>query len=197
MSEGDAESFREQEGDASTDGAAARAGEQITIENAFAEYDKDKSGFIDASELRGLLQSLGAKLSGKELKQALRIVDEDGSGMIELDEFKRWWENKDASAGTGDDLELRRKLERVAATGRQHHRADIHVAAWRGETQLMRQFLDVDAALVNAPDETEIGERFTPLHYAAYQGHLDMCSLLVRRAAPRRPRLVPVSPRAR
>lgn len=167
-------------GNGATADAVESANEQVTIENAFAKYDTDRSGFIEADELRGLLSELGAKLSPKEARRALQILDEDGSGMIELEEFKQWWENKGAAETMGDDVELRRKLERVAATGREQHRADIHVAAWRGNVQLMRQFLDLDAALVSAADDSEVGERYTPLHYAAYQGHLDMCTLLVR-----------------
>lgn len=167
-------------GDQATADAVESANERVTIENAFAKYDTDRSGFIEADELRGLLAELGATLSPKEAKRALQILDVDGSGMIELEEFKQWWETKDAAETAGDDVELRRKLERVAATGREQHRADIHVAAWRGNVQLMRQFLDLDPSLVSAADDSEVGERYTPLHYAAYQGHLDMCTLLVR-----------------
>ena len=40
-----------------------------------------------------------------------------------------------------------------------------------------------DPSLANAEDTTEFGERYRPVHYAAYIGHLELCQLLVQHKA--------------
>ncbi len=84
----------------------------------------------------------------------------------------------------------------------QSSKTDIHKACWEDDREIVRYFLDVDDArpkeygevkLVNMPDMTGNedgqnpdlfeGDSNTPLHYAAYQGHLDLCKLLVERGA--------------
>ncbi len=84
----------------------------------------------------------------------------------------------------------------------QSSKTDIHKACWEDDIEIVRYFLDVDDArpkelgevkLVNMPDMTGNedgqnpdlfeGDMNTPLHYAAYQGHLKLCKLLVERGA--------------
>lgn len=160
---------------------ASAAADQLTMERAFDKYDADQSGYIDCAELQVLAAELGHALSSAELKKALRMLDYDGSGVVEKPEFIRWWSSLgEATADTsGEAWELQRKLQSLAATGSEAERVDIHVAAWKGDVALVRQFLALDAAIVNARDESEMGERFTPLHYASYQGHLELVALLV------------------
>ena len=43
--------------------------------------------------------------------------------------------------------------------------------------------IQADVALANGEDTTEFGNRYRPLHYAAYQGHLAICQLLVQNGA--------------
>lgn len=38
--------------------------------------------------------ALGQSLSADELETAMKIIDSDGSGVIEFDEFVEWWVNK-------------------------------------------------------------------------------------------------------
>eukprot|EP00899_Mesostigma_viride_P014781 jgi/Mesvir1/23303/Mv20999-RA.1 len=54
---------------------------------AFNRFDKDGSGSVDIWELRGLMHALGQDLSGDELVQLLRLVDGNGSGVLEFPEF--------------------------------------------------------------------------------------------------------------
>jgi Ca2+-binding EF-hand superfamily protein len=57
----------------------------------FDAYDEDGSGYIEMTEVRGLMTRLGAKLDGHELEQAFRELDSDGSGAIEFFEFVEWF----------------------------------------------------------------------------------------------------------
>ena len=68
--------------------AEARKREIYT--KAFKAYDKDGSNSIDANELESLLQDLGWNLSIDDVRDALKILDTDGNGDIDLDEFLNW-----------------------------------------------------------------------------------------------------------
>jgi len=60
------------------------AAERVAIEDAFKQYDKDDSGYINSSELFALCAELGAELSESELRKAVLKLDTDDSGAIEL-----------------------------------------------------------------------------------------------------------------
>jgi len=64
------------------------------LNQAFTEYDMDQSGYINSAELSGLCAQLNTPLNPSEANQALRQLDRDGSGKIELFEFKNWWLGK-------------------------------------------------------------------------------------------------------
>mgnify|MGYP003339300709 CR=1 FL=1 len=52
---------------------------------------QDKSGELDRSELAALYkQARGEKLSGRQLKIAMAVMDADKSGTIEFSEFEAW-----------------------------------------------------------------------------------------------------------
>ncbi|TYZ68318.1 hypothetical protein PybrP1_010242, partial [[Pythium] brassicae (nom. inval.)] len=150
-----------------------------TTRAAFARYDEDASGAIDARELRRLVEDLGGALTDRDLSAALRVLDSDGSGTIELDEFVRWWTRKATdldSDGAVSDLE--KTLERLKEFGRERFRVDIHTAAWRGFLDVVRRLVQDDGELVHEKDTTEYGNLNTALHYAAYCGHVEICALL-------------------
>jgi len=58
---------------------------------AFDRLDRDGSGTIDIVELQALCKSLGRHLSRAELALAAQVLDCNGDGTIEYDEFLRWW----------------------------------------------------------------------------------------------------------
>merc|ERR1712151_1124558 len=62
----------------------------------FDKYDKDKSGSISKAELKDICYSLGHPLSDAELTIALKVLDEDGNGVISYNEFKDWWAKKES-----------------------------------------------------------------------------------------------------
>jgi Ca2+-binding EF-hand superfamily protein len=52
---------------------------------------QDESGELDRSELATLYkQARGEKLSGRQLKTAMAVMDADKSGTIEFSEFEAW-----------------------------------------------------------------------------------------------------------
>ena len=55
------------------------------LRQAFAVFDKDGSGTISADELRGVLKSLGEKLTDEEIDEMMRTADKDGSGTIDCE----------------------------------------------------------------------------------------------------------------
>ncbi|GAB0493513.1 hypothetical protein MMPV_004797 [Pyropia vietnamensis] len=70
--------------------AAASASGRLTAEDlyaAFLVFDKDRSGSLSASELRGVLTSLGEKMTDEEVDEMLAEADVDGDGKINYAEF--------------------------------------------------------------------------------------------------------------
>jgi hypothetical protein len=69
---------------------------------AFALFDKDHSGTLSVSEFQQLMYELGETLTFKQVKDAMRQIDTDGSGVIEFPEFVVWWLSDGAKhTGTG------------------------------------------------------------------------------------------------
>jgi len=75
--------------------AASRMGMPLNslclVKQEFDLFDEDKSGCIDASELRNLLRKFGEDASNDEVEFALRTLDADGTGEIEFFEFCAWF----------------------------------------------------------------------------------------------------------
>jgi Ca2+-binding EF-hand superfamily protein len=49
--------------------------------------DSDKSGSISTEELGEMFKTLGYETSVEELTQLIRLVDADGNGALDFDEF--------------------------------------------------------------------------------------------------------------
>eukprot|EP01083_Nonionella_stella_P064798 169221_1 len=64
----------------------------------FDKFDTSHDGKIGTSEFRQLCYKSGYYLSDEELKQGLLVVDADGSGEVDYDEFKKWWSQSDRFA---------------------------------------------------------------------------------------------------
>jgi len=58
---------------------------------SFMKFDSDQSGAIDKDELAELSATLGNKLSNENLDKAMTDLDMNGDGVIDLDEFARWY----------------------------------------------------------------------------------------------------------
>jgi calmodulin len=61
------------------------------VKDTFKKYDKDNGGNIDKNELQALSTELGRPLTIDELGEALLDLDLNKDGVIDFNEFKRWW----------------------------------------------------------------------------------------------------------
>ena len=62
--------------------------DQLTeFKEAFDEFDQDKGGTIDSSELVAVFRSLGIEPSDQELRDIMLAADKDGTGSINFTEF--------------------------------------------------------------------------------------------------------------
>jgi len=60
------------------------------MQEAFKAWDEDKSGFIDTGELRLVLKAIMPNFSDRDLNDLLRVIDTNGNGVVEYDEFCQW-----------------------------------------------------------------------------------------------------------
>ncbi len=49
---------------------------------------------------------MNAKLSEEQIKMTFAIVDADGSGQADFDEFSKWWETEDGRRLRGEEDKL-------------------------------------------------------------------------------------------
>jgi len=61
----------------------------------FDKYDKDKTGSISVKEFGHMCMELGTELSPEQLETAVRVMDKDGNGTIEYNEFAPWWQKEE------------------------------------------------------------------------------------------------------
>lgn len=156
--------------------------QEAIAKNTFAKFDTDGSGFLDIGELKGLIEELGASFTEEELEQAQHEIDSDGSGLIEITEFVMWWTNRISGSRNSTSL-ISLKLRKLAAKAAQIFYTDIFTAIWNNNITLVKSFLESEPRLANASDESEYGEGWTPLHYAAYQGNEALVQLLLDKGA--------------
>lgn len=62
-----------------------------TIKKIFNQFDKNKNGYIDKSELNSLSIALNDPLTPAELQDLFKNIDKDNSGRISWDEFIEYW----------------------------------------------------------------------------------------------------------
>jgi len=74
--------------------------ERTSWRKCFNQLDSDGGGSIGVDELVGPLIGLGFADSREEVEEIVREVDEDGSGMIEFDEFLLIIKNSDSNEKT-------------------------------------------------------------------------------------------------
>jgi len=59
----------------------------VVIRDAFERYDVNDSGELDYRELRQALRALGAEVDDREVARILQVHDNDGNGLMDLEEF--------------------------------------------------------------------------------------------------------------
>jgi len=61
----------------------------------FNKYDADQDGSIGTNELHALCMEMGFAMSPEQVEMAIKVMDTDGNGTIEFDEFEKWWNSED------------------------------------------------------------------------------------------------------
>ena len=64
--------------------------EEFKLRDMFRTFDKDKSGYLSADELAGLLAQLGVAVKDHELISVMNMLDKNKNGVIEFDEFENF-----------------------------------------------------------------------------------------------------------
>ena len=71
------------------DGDALTKEEEAKCWEAFSAFDKDSSGYIDANELRIVLEMMGQKTTEEEIFRMIAEADAENTGRITYAQFKR------------------------------------------------------------------------------------------------------------
>jgi len=66
--------------------------DEAALKGVFARFDSDGSGSIDDSELMNAMRMLGVKCTPNSAKKVLKMIDKDGNGTVEWEEFKIFFE---------------------------------------------------------------------------------------------------------
>ena len=65
---------------------------KLELRDMFERYDKDGSGSIDRWELMDMIRSeLCEPVSDDEIDEAMKVIDINGDGTVDYDEFVEWW----------------------------------------------------------------------------------------------------------
>ena len=63
----------------------------LVVVPAFQKFDLDGNGTMDSEELRNLSKVLGHNLNDEQLVEAMRDLDMNNDGLVDLNEFSRWY----------------------------------------------------------------------------------------------------------
>lgn len=156
--------------------------QEAIARNVFKKFDIDNSSFMDAREFNLVLAELGANFNEKDLNEALEILDSDCSGNISEKEFLDWWTDRISKNRKKGGLVML-KLKKLATRASQIFFTDIFSATWKNDLDLVKIFLKSDRRMSVACDESEYGDGWTALHYASYQGYIDIVHELLKSGA--------------
>lgn len=69
---------------------------QYDVENVFFKFDDDCSGSLDAQELQQMFESHGIQINLQDVKRLFDTIDENKRGLLNLDQFKRFSQSREA-----------------------------------------------------------------------------------------------------
>ena len=71
--------------------SSSRGGEgdfsEAEVREAFAAFDEDGDGLLDARDVQSFFEALGESLTVHEASELIKMVDGDGDGRVDFDEF--------------------------------------------------------------------------------------------------------------
>lgn len=68
-----------------------RHAHEVELRKAFDAHDEDSSGAIDITQLGMIAIDLGEPLTEEELKEVMRDLDHNNTGVVSFEDFVVWW----------------------------------------------------------------------------------------------------------
>ncbi len=111
--------------------------EVATLSRLFVRFDADGDDKLDASELRAMMRELtpDKEVSEEAATAALRLLDVDGDGLVELDEFAAWYGSSRLWHRGGGELLANEEMRREEQEARSLEDAVAQEARPTGEAQ--------------------------------------------------------------
>eukprot|EP01012_Entosiphon_sulcatum_P064454 TRINITY_DN93289_c0_g1_i1.p1 TRINITY_DN93289_c0_g1~~TRINITY_DN93289_c0_g1_i1.p1 ORF type:complete len:174 (+),score=46.09 TRINITY_DN93289_c0_g1_i1:33-554(+) len=116
------------------------------IREAFAIFDADGSGFIDAKEMQLAMQALGFGLQPmEEVERMIKSIDLDQNGLVDMEEFGQMMRSKEITKDSAEDIHRAFKLFDQDNKGRVSLHNLRNIARSLGETipdDVLQQMID-------------------------------------------------------
>lgn len=143
---------------------------RMNVVKTFNKFDRDGGGSLGQDELREFLSALEVELDREEFDTMVKMIDEDGGGEIELQEFidalKKFGD-------MGEAMQTRKKASCDIADGL--GRTPLHWAAENGHWQVVQFLVDY----MGADREWRDDQGQTALLVASAAGECEMVRFLV------------------
>lgn len=91
--------------------------EILEFKDAFAMFDIDGGGTIETHELKQVLTELGDQPTDEEIEEMILLVDENGDGEIDFDEFVNLMRLRMGDSGDDNEQKLRDVFDIFDADG--------------------------------------------------------------------------------
>lgn len=98
--------------------------------SALRSFDKDGNKFLDADEVKAIVQKIEPGLGDAEIDEKIKKADTDGDGHIDYEEFSKILLNQDA--GDHERPDGATKVKRKIAT---HAKKDVRLGASADESK--------------------------------------------------------------
>merc|ERR1739838_573339 len=93
------------------------------FKDAFKKFDAAGQGEIPTSELGTVMKMLGHKLNDEELEECIEMVDSDGGGSVDIDEFMELMRTKTKEAQ--DEVEVKEAFRILDKDGKGEIHTDV------------------------------------------------------------------------
>merc|ERR1712136_632299 len=91
--------------------------------DAFKKFDAAGQGEIPTSELGTVMKMLGHELNDEELEECIKMVDSDGGGSVDIDEFMELMRTKTKEAQ--DEVEVKEAFRALDKEGKGEIHTDV------------------------------------------------------------------------
>jgi len=93
------------------------------FKDAFKKFDAAGDGEIPTSELGTVMKMLGHKLNDEELEECIKMVDADGGGSVDIDEFMELMRTKTKEAQ--EEVEVKEAFRVLDKEGKGEIHTDV------------------------------------------------------------------------